>query len=171
MNEERSSKNLEQRKDICKEIIVVSRNKGEDEEALQFPTPFKPLVPIGHEELSPNCGKISNQNFLNIGLQIEERYRSRAEFISNQQSVLTGLIREVDFVTSFLANNIVADRQKRVSKLITNINTKLIEIDQSLGKVDNDLQTALKGLEILNAALPDLKKLEVFSGKLINEEG
>lgn len=105
------------RRELPKEIIIVRRgDEGQEEERFVFPPPFKPLIPIGHESLLPSYPQLNPQIVSNLGLLSDEQLKSKAYFVSNQQSVLTELVREVDVVTSFLTNSIFNER-KKLSKI------------------------------------------------------
>lgn len=151
---------------IPKEIIIVSRGDEGDEQRFTFPPPFKPLIPIGHESLLPGVPQLNPQFVSAIGLALEEQLKSRADFVQGQQGVLVELIRELDFVTSFLTNNILTDRQKRVTKVADNF-AKFTEINKLVDKIEADLDVCLVRLTTLNNALPVSHRLELFTGHLV----
>ena len=151
-----------------KEIIIVSKgDDGDEDQQFTFPPPFKPLIPIGHETLPQGCLQINPAIVSNIGLLLEEQLKNRAEFVHNQQGVLTELIRELDFVTSFLTTNILNERQKRLTKVTENFN-RFTDINKLLDKIEGDLDICLARIDCLNNALPPESRLEKFTGSLVS---
>lgn len=150
------------RRELPKEIIIVRRgDEGQEEERFTFPPPFKPLIPIGHESLLPSYPQLNSQIVCNLGLLLEEQLKSRSDFVATQQSVLCELVREIDFVTSFLTNSIFTERHKRLSKIADNF-SKLDEIDRLVEKVEQDLKVAFARIDSLNSFLPQTARLEQF---------
>ena len=163
-----SLKHPQVKRSFPKEIIIVSKgDDGEEDQQFTFPPPFKPLIPIGHETLPQGCLQLNPAIVSNIGLLLEEQLKSRAEFVHNQQGVLTELIRELDFVTSFLTTNILNERQKRLSKVTENFN-RFTDINKSLDKIEADLDICLARIDCLNNALPIESRLEKFTGSLVS---
>ena len=149
-----------------KEIVIVSKGDSEaEDQKFVFPPPFKPLIPIGHETLSPAHPQLNAVYILKIGSKLQENLKFKSDFIHSQQTVVVEIIREIDSLSSFITNQLLAERHKKFIKVTDSFN-KLSEIDILISKIDSDLESCLHRVNLLNGLLPSELRLEPFTGDL-----
>lgn len=140
-------------------MVNENADDTDEEEPLDLPPMFKPLIPIGHETLSQSHPQINPIFIQHFGLIIEDHLRGKAEAVSKQQQPLIETIKNIDVSCMVLSNQIVGEKHKKFIKLSDSF-SKLNDISKLIEKCDHNLEHCLKKIEILNNNLPDELKLE-----------
>ncbi|XP_074602687.1 uncharacterized protein LOC141856302 [Brevipalpus obovatus] len=143
-------------------VIVVNRTSNPSEERINFRLPFKPLIPIRHETLSSSYVQLQPQPIIDLGLAFEHYLRFQAESVVRNQNRIIELIREADTESSILANHIIAEKDKRIRKVVSSLE-KLGEIEKLFDKYEASLESCLSKIDLLNKSLPQHLKLEAFT--------
>lgn len=152
----------EQNTDDAVGVIVVNRVSNSSEERINFRLPFKPLIPIGHETLSSSYIQLQPQPIIDLGLAFEHYLRFQAESVVRSQNRIVELIREADTESSILANHIIAEKEKRIRKVVASLE-KLGEIEKLFDRYEASLESCLSKIDLLNKSLPQHLKLETFT--------
>jgi len=144
---------------IPREIVIVSRGvTEEDTKRFTFPPPFKPLIPIGHETVSPNVHTIDAGPLVHIGSLLQSELKRKSDFICGQQQTLGLIVKDIDAYAVYLNNGPIFDRHKRFSKCVDNF-SKLGEINTLIDKISKDLENLAVKLTAINNYLPEQSRL------------
>ncbi|CAG2168249.1 unnamed protein product [Oppiella nova] len=151
---------------IPAEIVVVSDGSVNQDiqQTFTFPPSFKPLIPIGHESLSHSYPQLKPKYVINFGLIVEKHLKNKSEFVSKEQQKLVDQIRDVDSIVSYISNQFIIERQKRLIKVSENL-SKIDEISTLIEKCDKDIDNCVENLQKLNQFLPKSLALEKFEFK------
>ncbi|XP_054160285.1 BLOC-1-related complex subunit 5-like [Oppia nitens] len=144
---------------IPAEIVVVSDAPTDSEDIITFPPTFKPLIPIGYESLSQSYPQLKPEFIINLGLILEKHLKTKAEFVAREQLKLIDCVKDLDSKVSYLSNQFIVERQKRLIKVSENL-SKVTEISSLIEKIDKDLDICVKSLDKLNNFLPQTLQLE-----------
>ncbi|CAG2112255.1 unnamed protein product [Medioppia subpectinata] len=148
---------------IPAEIVVVSDGSAIEDipPTIAFPPSFKPLIPIGYESLSHNYPQLKPEYVITFGLIIERHLKTKSEFVAKEQQKLIDRIRDLDSIVSYISNQFIIERQKRLIKVSDNL-LKVEEISALIEKCDKDIDNCVKNFEKLNQFLPKALALEKF---------
>lgn len=148
--------------ELPKEIVIVSKGDTEEESiSFTFPPAFKPLIPIGHESLSPGVPTIEHKLLFSLGNILGCNFKLKSEFLLSQQLVLADIGKDIESYSNYVSNHTIGERSKRFVKIADNF-SRLPQIDQLLEKIDSDLQICFQRIKALNDILPEENQLEPF---------